>query len=84
MSGIDVTSANDEKPCIGTTSLCSCAGISIYDAERKVGGVAHVFFTEKETDTLFYQLTGKIRYVNTPNPFLDFKYLIPRNRSTNQ
>lgn len=40
-------SAEDKKPCVGTTSLASCAGIAIYDQERRVAGVAHVFFNEK-------------------------------------
>ena len=46
-NGVDVTSANDEKYYIGTTSLSSCAGIAIYDPEYKIGGVAHAFFNEK-------------------------------------
>ena len=53
MSGIDVTSADDERPYIGTTSLASCAGIAIYDSENKIGAVAHVFFMEKESLTVY-------------------------------
>lgn len=75
MEDLDVTSADDEKPYVGTTSLASCAGIAIYDFDHKVGGVAHVFFNEKETDMWYYQQTGKIRYIEKPNAFLDFQWL---------
>jgi len=83
MSGIDVTSADDEKPYVGTTSLASCAGIAIYDPEHKVGGVAHVFFNEKESMTVYMHdaqgrvipSTGRAIVVDNPRPFEPFTYL---------
>ena len=83
MSGIDVTSADDEKPYVGTTSLASCAGIAIYDSENKVGGVAHAFFNEKESMTVYMRdaqgreipSTGRAVVVNNPRPFEPFAYL---------
>ncbi len=51
MGFAEATRATDPKPKIGTASLASCAGIGLYDPDRKVGGVAHVFFNEKTTHT---------------------------------
>ena len=83
MSGIDVTSADDEKPYVGTTSLASCAGIAIYDAEHKVGGVAHAFFNEKESMDVYMHdaqgreipSSGREIIVNNPRPFEPFAWL---------
>jgi hypothetical protein len=83
MSMLDVTSATDEKPYVGTTSLASCAGIAIYDPKHQVGGVAHVFFNKKESMTLYMcdsqgkeiPSTGRKIVVDTPRPFEPFAYL---------
>ena len=83
ISGIDVTSADDEQPYIGTTSLASCAGIAIYDAEHKVGGVAHAFFNEKESMTVYMRdaqgrkipSSGRAVIIDNPRPFEPFAYL---------
>src|SRR3989338_8719346 len=83
MSGIDVTSADDEKPYVGTTSLASCAGIAIYDAEHRVGGVAHAFFNEIEEIVQYIHdaegraipSSGRAIVVNNPRPFEPFAYL---------
>lgn len=80
MSHFDVTSAGDEKPYVGTTSLASCAGMAIYDAEHKVGGVAHVFFNEKESMAVYMQdaqgreipSTGREVILDNPRPFEPF------------
>ncbi len=71
MNFFDVTSADDEKPYVGTTSLASCAGIAIYDPVNKIGGVAHVFFCEKET----IQYGESIAIIDNPRPFDPFAYL---------
>jgi hypothetical protein len=34
--------SHSDKPCVGTTSLSSCIGISLYDPERHVAAVTHV------------------------------------------
>lgn len=83
MSMVDVTSATDEKPYVGTTSLASCAGIAIYDAEHKVGGVAHAFFNEKESMAVYMHdsqgraipSSGREIVVDNPRPFEPFAYL---------
>jgi hypothetical protein len=83
MSMLDVTSATDEKPYVGTTSLASCAGIAVYDPEHKVGGVAHVFFNEKESMAVYTRdaqgreipSSGRAIVVDNPRPFEPFAYL---------
>lgn len=52
MSHCDATTARDPQPYIGTSSLASCAGVAIYDRDKQVGGVAHVFFNEKNKSYL--------------------------------
>ncbi len=45
LAGLDearAVSANEEKHCVGTTSLLCCAGIAIYDPSRKVAAAAHL------------------------------------------
>ncbi len=46
MVGVNEVSAvrfSNTLPCVGTSSLSSCIGFAVYDAEAKVGAVAHVF-----------------------------------------
>lgn len=83
MSFCDVTRAEDTRPRIGTTSLASCAGIAIYDPVAKVGGVAHAFFNDKESMTVYARDTsgreipssGRSIIVNNPAPFAPFEWL---------
>ncbi|MDP3640298.1 MAG: hypothetical protein Q8R53_03800 [Nanoarchaeota archaeon] len=83
MSLVEVTSATDGKPYVGTTSLASCAGIAIYDAEHKVGGVAHAFFNEKESIVVYMRdaqgraipSSGRAIVRDNPRPFEPFAYL---------
>ena len=77
-----VTTASDSKPYIGTSSLASCLGIGLTDAEHKVAGVAHVFFTEKEEIVSYLHdsygrdipSSEKAIIVNKPNPFIDTQW----------
>lgn len=70
-----VTSADKDKPKVGTNSLASCAGICIYDPETKVGGVAHVFFNEKtsythyDTDSSGRQIASSGREIVHNDPY---------------
>ncbi|MBT3450479.1 hypothetical protein HN652_00935 [archaeon] len=83
MDDFDVTSADDEKPYIGTTSLASCAGIAIYDPKNKIGGVAHVFFNDKISMSHYMRdaqgrdipSSGRSIVVDNPRPFDPFTYL---------
>lgn len=83
ISFAEVTSAEDEKFMIGTTSLDSCAGVAIYDEEQKIGGVSHVFFNDKESLTVYDRdaqgreipSSGRSVIVNNPRPFEPFKWL---------
>lgn len=77
-----VTTSNDTKPYIGTSSLASCLGIGLTDTEHKIAGVAHVFFTEKETIVSYlHDSSGRDMpsssseiIVNKLNPFIDTQY----------
>ena len=77
-----VTTAQDEKPYIGTMSLASCLGIGLSDAEHGVAGVAHVFFTEKEEIVQYMHdsqgraipSSGRAIMVNKHNPFADTQW----------
>jgi chemotaxis receptor (MCP) glutamine deamidase CheD len=79
-----VTSAQNEKPKIGTSSLASCAGICIYDPETKVGGVAHVFFNEKTSYTYYLrdssgrEIASSAKTIVRDDPywFRRFEYLL--------
>ncbi len=82
MEGMDTTSATDEKPLIGTSALASCAGIAVYDPERKVGGAAHVFFNQKESLVHYMRdaqgreipSTGREVIIDNPRSFDPFLY----------
>lgn len=88
MGFAEAVCATDKTPKIGTSSLASCAGICIYDPERKVGAVAHVFFNEKTVRTWTTYLkdslgrnipeTGKMHYevVNDPYWFKQFEVMM--------
>lgn len=77
-----VTTSNDPKPYIGTTSLASCLGIGLTDVEHGIAGVSHVFFTEKEEIVEYMHdsrgrdipNSGKAIIVNKLNPFMDAQY----------
>lgn len=77
-----VTTSNDTKPYIGTSSLSSCLGIGLTDTEHKIAGVAHVFYTEKEEIVQYMKghqgrdmpNSAKIIIVNKPNPFVDTQW----------
>lgn len=77
-----VTTSDDAKPYIGTTSLASCLGIGLTDTEHKVAGVAHVFFNEKEAIVDYSHdaqgrvmpNSGKEIIINKLNPFIDTQY----------
>lgn len=84
MGWAEVTSSTDKQPKVGTASLASCAGIDIYDLEAKVGGVAHVFFNEKESYISYLRdsqgreipSTGRSITVDNPYWYHSFKYLM--------
>ncbi len=86
MGGLEVTTAIAEKPYIGTASLASCAGIAIYDAQNKIGGVAHVFFNEKESMTIYQrdaqgrEIPSSGRSIIVNNPF----WYSPFSQNANQ
>src|SRR5690606_37837111 len=77
MNFMQVVTGKDEKHCVGTTSLASCLGVMVTDTEAQVAGVGHAFFTDKEMDEHYYQMTGQVRYRDKHNPFTDtWSYVI--------
>lgn len=65
----DMAASNDAGAELLTYSLGSCLGITIYDAEKKVGGLLHVMLPDSKID-LAKAATAPYMFVDTGVPRL--------------